>query len=244
MKLTFFCLAVLGIFACSSESKNDKVAEEKATPPVDTTTRMRIVNNSDSPVTVYLTLGATPGCLQHISQVPFVTDSAGSIQGWFTLAAGDSTVDYAPLNMGYNGNISFNTPPLNCPTQQFPAGVNIFEFILNNTFQPGTPQHTIDISCVAGVNCLIKVNLSGGKEWNAGPLFPNVTSIYNSRINENTGLTGVYPYGCDICTASQSPPTCITTPANPQTQPICNVQRNAIGSGGGLIRVEYGGAMN
>ena len=207
----------------------------------DTTTRIQIINKTDSAITVYITLGAVTGCLQNVSVIPYVTDSIGSLVGYFVLGAYDSTIIYAPDSIGFDGNITFGTQPINCPTTQYPNGVNIFEFNINNSFQPGNPQNTIDISCVAGVNCFIKAYLSGGNPWNASSVYPNVDSIYNSTITSNSGLVGVYPFGCDTCTGLKSPPSCDTISSDKQTQSICNVQRNAVGAGGGLIQVIYFG---
>lgn len=202
-------------------------------------TKLRIVNQSDSAVTVWITLGATEGCLQHANQIPYVTDTIGGLVGSFILPAGDSTIDYSPIGLGFNGNLSFNTQPINCASEQFPTGVNIFEFIINNGFQAGNPQNTVDISCVAGENCMLKAYLSGGSVWNAGPTVPSVDSIYNGEIGLNKGKVGVYPFGCDTCTGAKTPPACDSTSVDKQTQSICNVQRNAKGSGGGLVKVVY-----
>ena len=200
-------------------------------------TQLMIINGSDSAVTVWITLGATEGCLQNVGEIPYITDSLAPLVGSFVLAAGDSTKAYTPKGMGFNGNLSFNTQPLNCPNPEMPNGVNIFEFIINNGFQAGNPQETVDISCVAGVNCLIKAYLTGGI-WNAGSV-PTVDSIYNKGISENSGLVGVYPYGCDTCTGAKTPPSCTTNSNDKQVTPICNVQRNATGICGGLVTVIY-----
>jgi hypothetical protein len=204
-------------------------------------TLMQIVNGDRvNPVTVFVTLGATPGCLQDVSKIPFVTNVIAPLVGWFVLQPGASVGPYAPDSLGFNGNLSFNTQPMNCPTPQFPKGINIFEFIINNGFQAGNPQETVDISCVAGVNCLIKGELIGGHDWNAGASKPIVKLIENGKLYTNTGRVGVFPYGCDNCTASTSPPVCPGHPPyeKPQTEPICNVQRNARAPGG-LVKVTY-----
>lgn len=128
------------------------------------------------------------------------------------------------------GNICFGGPPINCPAPGFPTAVNLFEFALDLA----SGQETIDISCVAGVNAYIEVEMSGGGAWNAGATQPSVTSFHNEAPGQNTGLVGVYPIGCDVCTASQNPPQCQppVSPEQPQAEPICNVQRAASGSGG------------
>ena len=202
-------------------------------------TELEIVNGTDEDVTVWITLGATPGCLQDVSKIPFITDVLSPLVGSFVLPAKSSVGPYAPSNLGFNGNVSFNAQPLNCPNEQFPDGVNLFEFVLNNSFQSGIPQETVDISCVAGANCFIRGELSG-KTWNAGPTEPSVTKIENGELYDNTGRVGVYPFLCDDCTASVAPPACPTpkAPATPQANAICNVQRDAKNAGG-LVKVTY-----
>ena len=244
-QILFLLASSLFLFGCNStvEVKDSTtiIVNEQSQPAVDTTTRIRIVNESNKPVVVWVTLGATDGCLQHITEIPYITDSVAPLKGYFTLQAWDSTADYAPVGMGFNGQLSFNTPALNCPTQQFPEGVNIFEFIVNNSFQSGIPQETVEISCVAGVNCLIQGTLSGGSAWNASSMYPSVSMIYNRGKFDNSGLIGVFPYGCDDCTASVAPPACAKNDRDKQKYPICTVQRNAVGAGGGLVRVAYKG---
>jgi hypothetical protein len=246
MKSTLILLTCVMALAVTSCKKTVKVPPTTQTgqDSTDTLTQLQIINATDTPVVVWITLGATPGCLQNIKQIPFITDSTAPLQGWFTLGANDSTPVYAPAGMGFNGNISFNTPPLNCPTPTFTQGVNIFEFIINNSFQGANSQETIEISCVAGVNCFIKSYLSGGNPWNASDSFPDVDSMYNAGINDNSGLVGVFPYGCDVCTGASKPPACTppTNDSDKQTLPICTVQRNAVGAGGGLIQVLYLGS--
>lgn len=222
------CLFLLLIALCSFANNN--VKKPIAAYPK---TEMVIVNTTNSPVTVWVTLGATAGCLQDVKQIPYVSKSLSNLVGSFTLAAHDSTKPYAPENLGWNGAISFNTQPLNCPTPQLPNGVDLFEFIVNNNFQAGIPQETIDISCVAGANALMFVRLNGGGAWNAGSV-NNVKTFYN-KLDKNSGLVGVYPYGCDICTGKKAPPSCVKNDNDKQKQPICNVQRDAKGKSGGII---------
>jgi len=230
---------MLALFGCQT----DIAVEEVEIETQDTTTYLRIVNDSEDTIVVWVTLGATEGCLQDINLIPFITDSVAPLKGYFTMYPHDSTPDYAPDSIGFNGQLSFNTPALNCPTTDFPEGVNIFEFIINNSFQTGIPQETIEISCVAGANCLLKSRLAGGESWNASDLYPKVDTFYNMSRYNNTGLIGVFPYGCDDCTSSVSPPECAKTDKYKQKEPICTVQRDAIGSGGGLVRVSYLGSL-
>jgi hypothetical protein len=209
-------------------------------------TKLVIKNSSNKEVEVWVTLGATPGCLQDVSKIPFITKVLSNLVGSFKLGSRKSTMEYSPANLGFNGNLSFNSQPQNCPSSpggSYPNGVNLFEFILNNEFQSGAPQETVDISCVAGVNCAIRADL-GGDEWNAGPTMPRVLTIENGPIGTNTGRVGVFPVGCDDCTASVSPPSCPNPPSyeTPQANAICNVQRVAKHHGG-IVEVIYLGAL-
>ena len=47
--------------------------EPQPDPITDPVTYHQIFNHSDSAVTVWVTLGATPGCLQDVTKIPFVT---------------------------------------------------------------------------------------------------------------------------------------------------------------------------
>mgnify|MGYP003651294062 CR=1 FL=1 len=220
------------------------VEVEVNTPSCQSQTTMQIFNHSKDTVLVYVTLGATPGCIQDVSLIPFITDTLqGGLQGTFTLAPNDSTIAYAPDSLGYNGVISFNYAPDNCTTPSYTNGLNQFEFIINNSFQAGNPQETIDISCVHGVNCVIRVDLLTNNYFNAGPTLPKIQSFANTMNRNEIGIAGVYPFGCDTCTGSKNPPSCISLPQPHQTQSICNVQRNASQSGG-LIKVIYLGQVN
>lgn len=206
-------------------------------------TQLTISSVAKKDVEVFVTLGAAPGCLNDVSKIPFITKRYSALMGSFILKPRSRTQAYAPKRLGFCANLSFGTPPLNCPTPSFPNGVNLFEFILNNAFQGANAQETVDISCVAGVNCVIGAYL-GGKVWNAGPTKPKVTGIENGPISTNTGRVGVYPVGCDVCTGSQNPPSCPKPlpKETPQSAAICNVQRNAANSGG-IVEVRFFGTL-
>ena len=208
------------------------------------TTKLVVQNNSDKNVDVYITLGATPGCVQDVSKiiVSHGTDiiKLYPLQGHFILHAHEPAILAAPNGEGFNGNFSFDTPPLNCPTDQFPHGVNLAEFIINNGFQAGG-QETIDNSCVCGANAFIEFILSAD-DWTTNGGAIQVKNIKNDIWNHNTGLNGVFPYGCDNCTASVAPPSCVgLKPQYANKDPICNVQRPASSNQGGTVLVRYNG---
>ena len=201
-------------------------------------TTLKITNCSGAEVKVYLTLGAVPGCVQDVNAIPLVTDRVNALQGWFLLPNAATKAYTPPQGQGISGNFAFGSPPLNCPTNEYRNGINLAEFMLNNSFQGAGAQETIDISCVAGANALIAFAMSGRRVecWVSQP---NVSQFANKPLNQNTGLVGVFPCGCDNCTSRAKPPQphCPRSPPPPayeecQSQPICNVQRDATNAGG------------
>ena len=204
-------------------------------------TQLQITNSTTDSVVVYFTLGAESNNTTLADLSSFVTPVTGNtLQGYFTLGP-NASQSYTPaVGTALIGNLCFGGPPINCPNGSFPNAVNLFEFALDL----GSGQETIDISCVAGVNATLSVALSGGGGWNAGGTQPSVTSFQNGAIGTNTGRVGVYPVSCDICTASQAPPIC-TPPVQaetPQSEAICNVQRDA-SSSGGTVAVSFQGFL-
>jgi hypothetical protein len=204
-------------------------------------TVLKLTNTSGKDVTTYLTLGAVAGCVQDIHQISFVTNPVpgNNLQGSFNLAAGQ-TITYNFPNGCVSGNFSFGTPPINCPTSQFPNGVNIAEFILNNTQQPGNPQETLDNSAVAGVNADVRYAMSGGGPWNGGPSHPNITGFENKDLRSNGNIVGVFPWGCTNCVDRAGAPTCQNYEGTCNADHICNVQRDA-SSGGGTVEIFFQG---
>jgi hypothetical protein len=206
-------------------------------------TKLKLSNNSNSPVLAYITLGATPGCVQDVADLVvsdgIVVNKLYPLMGNFMLPATTTVEITAPAGLGFNGNFSFGTPPLNCPCPDWPEGVALAEFIINNGFQPGG-QETVDISCVCGANAFLGFDLSSD-DWTTNGGAIAVKKMRNSTRYQNTGLVGVYPYGCDNCTASDAPPSCVgQQPQFANTLPICNVQRPA-SSPGGIVHVIFEG---
>lgn len=205
------------------------------------TTKLEVKNDSLYEVLVYITLGATEGCCQDVAKLTttdnITINKLADLMGNFTLAPGQSTHISAPDPEGLNGNFSFGTPPLNCPTPDFPEGVNLAEFIINNGFQVNG-QETVDISCVCGANAFIEFELSED-DWNDGTTW-GIKHIKNNTRYNNTNISGVYPYGCDNCTSSDNPPGCIgQQPQYANSNPICNVQRSAATNKGGRVLVKF-----
>ena len=215
--------------------------EPKPAPASKGVTYHKIYNATEDTVEVWVTLGATPGCLQDVTKIPFVTSGSGLV-GSFFLAPGDSTIAYAPDSLGFNGVFSFNAQPANCPdSAQYPTGINQYEFIVNNAFQEGAPQESINISCVHGVNCVIRVDMVTKNTFNAGPSVPSVSSFANTMDRNQLNIPGVYPYGCTHCTDYIGAPSCIKLPQPVCKKATCQIQRDAKLSDG-LIKVIYLGS--
>ena len=137
----------------------------------------------------------------------------------------------------FSGNVSFGGQPINCFTATWPTGVNPFEFNLNNN------QESIDISAMGGVNCLLSIDLVGGPRWEASPAYPDVRYVYNDSMWKNSGLLGVYPYGCPNCTNTEGKQPCQTPNEQPNSKPICTPTR-AAGVHGGRVVVRFNGYTN
>lgn len=207
-------------------------------------TEVYVVNETDSAVVVYLTFGADTNYLTNVNGVFGITTSG--MQGNFTLGAGD-TVFYKndSTTKGFSGNISFGTPPVNCPdTTLFPYGINIFECSLNNNFA-NLPyaQETIDISCVSGVNSKIGVKMTD-TTWTSQDTL-GIQSFENSYLYSNVYRYGVFPFGCDSCTVIKNPPVCPNQKkfSQPQSKSICNIQRSA-NLKGGKVYISFKGYLS
>lgn len=234
-KLIGLSVIIFALFACTAEVK------ECSELIVIENTTLCVLNNSNDTVTAYLTIGS-------IGDTNYVQSTIGifgiievGTQNSFTIAPNDTLGYMSPTGKGFNGNLSFGVPPQNCPdTTQLPNGINLFEFALNNAFNING-QETIDISCVSGVNSYITVTMFNAGAWNNGA--DTVTTFKNSSIYNNTGLTGVYPFGCDSCVGiTPHTPFCQGHKpyAVPQSSNICNVQRNST-SNGGAVLVQFNG---
>jgi hypothetical protein len=111
----------------------------------------------------------------------------------------------------------------------------------------GHAQLIIGVFTSATADALIGFEMTGGGKWNAGSSQPDVAGFANKALGRNTGLVGVFPCGCDNCTSRDKPPqpSCPASPAPPrfeecQADPICNVQRDANGSGGSVEVIFHG----
>lgn len=103
----------------------------------------------------------------------------------FKLAAGISRA--LPTGGQYlNASIAFNSP-VGCSGPS--GGPTIAEFTANNLNGYGTA----DVSLVNGWNAKVEILVDG---QTLGP----------AKWQHNENVSGVFPYGCDICVARQNPP--------------------------------------
>ena len=206
-------------------------------------TLIKLTNNTSEDVNTHITLGATEGCVQDVTTLVFSDPSITVIseyplKGYFVHKANTSVYVAAPDEMGFNGNVSFNTEPKNCKSHELPWGMNVAEFIVNNPFQAPYGQETVDISCLAGANALIKFKMDATDWTTNGGAITSIQEIVNGMWDQNTGLIGVFPYGCDNCTSSNNPPACVgLQPQFAQAEAICNVQRPCDDNQGGVVEV-------
>jgi hypothetical protein len=209
----------------------------KAEPTLTTTpktTGLEITNTSRTDtVLVYLTLNSTSKFVNNVNGIFGIT-STDTLQGNFYLDP-LKTVSYTSTKP-LSGNVSFHQPPTNCPY----IGTTLYEFTLNNAGTVSKAQETVDISCVAGVSSRGQILLTKGAEWTDNVDKTPIKTIENLSLYHNTGISGVFPFGCTNCINTKGTPKCKATPtfATPNTKNLCNVQRSA-DSSGGIVRITY-----
>lgn len=203
-----------------------------------------VKNFSKSTVTLWLTLGESPQFVSSVKSVSpqFKPVSGSPRQGSMELGPNAQIQYTPPEDLGFNGNFCFGSMPTNCAPEEFPTGINLAEFNLNEQSENGF--EAIDISGVAGTNAYISFSMEEGGEWTAGPA-GLVSEFSNAPIGENVGRTGVYPYSCETCTAvgepvCSSPPKGAPNPPVPQKTAICNVQRPQVEMGG-IVTISFKG---
>ncbi len=209
----------LYLFTNSTESKNK--------------TTLKIENLSKDTITAYLTLDDNgKDWISDVNGIFGIT-SDEKLQGGVILAP-NQVLSYTS-DKPIAGNISFNQLPLNCP---FPAPT-LFEFTLNNHGTVNKAQETSDISCVYGVTSIGKITFSGGGVWNSGQN-DTVYTIQNDALYKNTGLKGVYPYGCTTCTGRSGMIDCNNKKKYEKVnkKSICNIQRDA-SKNGGVVKISF-----
>lgn len=203
----------------------------------DNSTTLLVTNTTNKPVTAWLTLSVYTDSTkayyeQNVNGIFGITTNGSS--GSFTIKP-NYTLSYSSIK-AFSGNICFGTQPLNCPTNDYPLGTNIFEFTINNGLLGPEQTESVEISCVAGVHSLIIGNLQGN-DWVATAGYDSIKTFKNSTFGNNSNLVGVFPTGCTNCTNTQGMQVCSRALKfdTPNTLPICIVSRPCSKSGGGIL---------
>lgn len=139
-----------------------------------------VANLTATPTTVYVSFGANSKIGP--ADWPFCGDAGGCS---FPLAVGGAQ-PLPSFGRALNVTLSFDQAP--------GCGVTLAELNLNI---PGWSQDTANISLVNGQSNDVQIFVSGPS--GDASLGPTVDG-------SNAGIFGVYPAGCDICVARQSPP--------------------------------------
>jgi hypothetical protein len=231
------CLVVLAIFYgfISCSSTNELYGENY--------TQIEIQNNSklDS-VKVYLTIQAPNSVIGLFGIKP--ADTTGSKSQGYFWAKKDSSYFLDCQTTLYGFNISFGSVPLPCDQavkKGFPTGLNIVEGSINCEYE------SFDISCVDGVNSVLRTSVTDTVNWTTGtgnmnkPFRSAQNNIY---LDSNYNIRGVFPYRCSDCidiNPHNVPKNCFDLPANCNTDRICQVNR--VNHNGGTIKIEYLGSL-
>jgi hypothetical protein len=226
-KYIFLFLVMISVFSLISYSTK----KENNLDDTFSNTGFEILNTTKDSVLMYLTINA-PSDSTWVQSVDGIFGiNSSQLQGSVWVQPND-TLTYNPT-LSFSGNVSFGTPPQNCPTDQLVNGVNLFEWSVN---VPKGSNEGLDLSCMAGVNCIMKIDLIGGADWIANG--KSVRVIQNKKMWHNTGIYGVFPYGCTNCTNTQGKQSCQTPNEKPNTEKICTPTRNT-NEKGGKIRIKF-----
>ena len=231
--LIFSIMITLGCMNFGSCTYVKEEVEVVITDSLNTT--LAVYNASQDSVLTYLTLGGgyDSTFVQNVNGIFGITQSG--LVGSFYILPGDTLFYQSSLKL--SGNIGFGSQGVNCFSTQWPTGVNIFEFNLNEN------QESMDISAMGGVNSIMSVQNIGGPSWAATPAFPDVRLYYNDTMWKNTNKLGVFPYGCTTCTDTIGKQACQTPNETPDSTRICNPTR-AAGVRGGLVLLTFKGYTN
>jgi hypothetical protein len=137
--------------------------------------------------------------------------------------------------------ISFGADNYGCEAAIFygwQSGINIFEFTINT---PSTGNESTDLSCLDGLNSYLKMTVSDSINWIAGGNIFKNPAENKWPLNNNCGIIGVYPYHCDVCCDTLTPPRPACFPFNgcSKTNGINNCQLDRATVRGGYIKCEF-----
>jgi hypothetical protein len=188
-------------------------------PPTRTSTSVVVSNRQGAPTTVYVAFGSD----SRVTQATWASFCQGTtLSCSFPLAAGTSQPLPNPTGAYLNATFSFGAA-VGCGTTKGEINVN----------NPAW-YDTMDVSLVDGFSNKIGITYTapGGKPQALGPV---------KGPGGNETVLGVYPFGCDICVARQSPPCGIAKGTDgckkgTQNKPDvpCQVQGSVKGGGGAV----------
>lgn len=232
MKKIYY-LFLLVLVSCST---TEEVAEIKSTEII-------ITNKSEKDsVKVYLTLGANESVVGHFGIKKENTTPNNLSQGYFW-AKKDSSYHSNNKGKPFLGfAIAFDTTNIPCTGAvgtRFISGVSVFEGSLNVDYE------SFDISVMDGINSLMKVSVNTSNwQTGEGKYTAEFKEAQNkSKLSDNCGIRGVYPYRCSGCidTTSNPPNNCFGLKTVCNTQQICQTSRN--NQIGGIINLDYLGEV-
>ena len=218
-------------------------------------TSLQFTNETGSPVTAWLTLGAnSAGRVENVTLVDGSTGqhvplSGSGLQGSFTLQ-GHQTVSWNSFNGGVAaGAVTFRAPPQSCSTSGGPCGVTKGEFAIN------IGHEAVDISSVDGINAIMAMDLSdgGATPWPSNPNGGHVAQNSGTLAGDKHAW-GVFPYRCTLCAGIGDAPSTTCNPLGPAMQSYCKdgteanpqpvmCQLNRTGAGG-TVKFIFKGAMD
>ena len=144
-----FLILFIGLASCSQETNEILYKVESSA-----STNIQIENLSDQDsVKVYLTIQSPNSVIGMFG----ITDTTGSKSQGYFFAKKNSSYFLNSSKSLYGFNISFEAPPMSCSqaiSNGFLKGINIIEGSINCDYE------TFDISCVDGVNCIIKTSVT------------------------------------------------------------------------------------
>ena len=195
-------------------------------------------------VKVYLTL-QSPNSVVGMFGIKASDTTGSSSQGYF-YALKDSLyhLNYKKPLKGWN--VSFEGAPTGCQKaikDGFKNGINIVEGTIN------VMNESFDISCVDGINCVIKTFVTDSS-WTTGySYFEKTFYSAENRLSHQSNLNvrGIFPYRCNNCIGINpvnKPHNCYDLQDKVDSIKVCQVSRNNKGhkvTRGGTIHIQYWG---
>lgn len=239
-KILFALLTSVVLFSC--QTSNNGIIKDS------TTTDVIIKNSSDlDSVQVFVTLQSTESIVGKFGMDstnfnPNSKNPDGSpvtCKGVFWAKKG---VEYhlGDTSVLYGAVISFGADNYACDAaidHGWLYGVNIFEFTVNT---PSNGNESTDLSCLDGLNSFLRLTVSDTVNWIAGgKVFKNPAET-KFPLSANCGIVGVYPYHCDVCIDTLTPPKPVCFPfegCSKNSVNNCQLDRATIR--GGYIMCEF-----